>query len=477
MKKVKIILPYIVAGLICICVSIPVFSSSVVLDEAYSINLVRGNVSEIVHGTALDVHPPLYYLILKLSGLFGGENLIKYRIVTALAVYLNMFWLGATLVRKRWGSKTAIFYILWFGFSYITIEISTLVRMYTWGAFFVTGAALYMLAYYEKGRVQDYVTGIIMTLAAMYTHYFAVMSVFIVWAILFFAVLVCKRSKLKWVLAGGSIIAVGYFPWLKVLLNQSRRVSEHYWMTEFDWKECVLTPALLMDNALTGIGIVMYFLVFVLFLRALIRRQRHALLCMTVFVGTMVIGALLSVFVTPIWACRYMYVAWGMLSLFVAIAMGENDGTYALIPQILFLCLVGIMGAFSVQSICQNERVTSPSGEWVAFLETNVKAGDCLIADDPYEHFTVYQYYLPDVNIVMTEELAEMGGAKSLDAILKQSGDNRIWYVIDYRQFRCGKEKLEEWLNALGYEMSDAQNFSIQDKDLEVYRVGENTHE
>ena len=38
---------------------------SVWFDEAFSVYLARFNIAEIVHFTSLDVHPPLYYWLLK----------------------------------------------------------------------------------------------------------------------------------------------------------------------------------------------------------------------------------------------------------------------------------------------------------------------------------------------------------------------------------------------------------------------------
>lgn len=475
MKKITILLVYVTAISLCVCASIPLFSKSIVLDESYSIGLVRGTVSEIVHGTAGDVHPPLYYLILKMSAVFGGENLVKYRFVTALATYLNLLWLGATVIRKRWGSKVSFFYLLWFGLSYSTIEKSTLVRMYSWGAFFVTASALFLFAYYEKSKVRDLAVGVLMTLAAMYSHYYAVMAVFVAWVILLAAILVRNREEVWKILLCGAVIGLGYFPWLGVVLRQGRKVSDNYWITRFDWNDWFSAPAQLMDNALQGVGTAMCFLVFMLFVRAILHKKADALAALVVFLGTMFIGALLSLTVAPIWMPRYLYVAWGMLSLFVAIVIGEDGSMRMLLAQGGHLMLLCVMGFFSVRTICQDEIMTTTAAEWVAYLDANVEADACLIVDDPYEHYGIYQYYLPEAEIVMVEELAGMGGAKSLANIL--SGDRQFWYIIDEVQPRSNVIQMSEWLEAEGFEIEQTAYYTIQDKRLEVFAIGERAHE
>lgn len=205
MKKIKTVIPYILAVLISLFVSFPAISNSIVLDEAYTICLVRGNVSSIIQGAASDVHPPLYYLILKLCSIFGGESLFKYRIVTAMGTYLNLLLVGATMIRKQWNCRVSILYILWFGLTYSTLEKSTFVRMYSWGGFFVTVAAVQLFCYYKNGRKRELALGTAITLAAMYTHYYAVMAMFFVWLFLLLAIFIKKRNHVKYIFLGGIV--------------------------------------------------------------------------------------------------------------------------------------------------------------------------------------------------------------------------------------------------------------------------------
>jgi len=211
MKKMKTATPYMLAVLICLFVSFPAVSNSIVLDEAYTLVLLRGNVPDIIRGAASDVHPPLYYLILRLFNVFGDESLLKYRIVTAMGTYLNLLLVGATMVRKQWGCRVSTLYILWFGLTYGTLEKSTFVRMYSWGAFFVTAAAVLLFSFYKNGKKKDIMLGIAMTVAAMYTHYYAVITMFFAWLFLLLAVFIKKRNNIKYIFLGGSAVTIGYF--------------------------------------------------------------------------------------------------------------------------------------------------------------------------------------------------------------------------------------------------------------------------
>lgn len=471
MKKIRAVVPYLAAAVICVLVSMPVFSQSVILDEAYSVNLVRGDIGEIIRGAAADVHPPLYYLILKCSSFFGGESLTKYRFVTLAATWLNLLLLGATLIRKRWGERVSLFYILWFGVTYATLDLSVYIRMYSWGAFFVTAAALFLFFYYEDGGLRHYVSGILMTLAAMYTHYYAVMAVFFLWLILLAAVLIRKRDRIRPVLLGGVLVAAGYLPWLGALLKQSAKVANDYWISEFDWRECLLAPAHLWDSSFTGMGIALYLPVFALFLRACLRGKKEALASLAAFGGTMLTGGLLSVLVAPIWQDRYLYVAWGLLSLFVAVTAGEK-GTHMLIPQVLLLGILCVAGKFSVDTMRLDELMTCSDREWVAFLEEEVAEDAVVIVDDPYEHRLVYQYYLPDAEVVMVRTLLNDRGAERLADLLRGSDHRQLWYIVDYNQQQCGVERMRRMLADHDREITRTAAYTIKQKSLEIFEIG-----
>lgn len=479
LKRMKTALPYVLAVFVSLFVSFPAVSKSVVLDEAYSIQLVRGSVSDIIQGAAADVHPPLYYLILKLAASFGGEDLFRYRIVTALGTYLNLLLVGAVMVRRQWGCRVSVLYILWFGLTYSTLEKSTFVRMYSWGGFFVTAAAVCLFFYYRNDRRRDLFLGAVMTLAAMYTHYYAVMAVFFVWLFLLLAVFLKKRRKTGYVLLGGAAVAAGYLPWLGKLLNQSKRVTGNYWMTGFDWYEWRTVPAALMetaDGSFIGVGMVLYSLLAILLVLALVRRKWDGLLCVSVFVCTMITGALLSVLFTPIWATRYMYVAWGLVSLFAAIVAGEVISFYSNIAQGLLIAVLAVTGLVSLNTMLADETMSNTADEWVAFLEERVDGGARIIVDDPAEHGPVYSFYLPDADFIYTENLPAQDVETVLSDFLEDSGGHQLWYIDDYRQQRIGVDMMRGYLENLGYSIQSEGFFIIEQKDLEVFRIEEGQH-
>ncbi len=207
-----------------------------------------------LRGTAADVHPPLYYLLMMAVKFFmgGKESLTAYRFLSLVGTWLNLLLVGATLVRKRWGVCSANVYILFFGLTYYTLEFSVMVRMYSWGTFFVTLSAVLALFYYEGERTKDIVLCGIVTLLAMYTHYYALLAVFILWLFLL-AGGIKKKALLKRILIAGTCIVIGYLPWLSAFYHQTRTVAEYYWISYLPVDHIINAPSHMAETtALTG---------------------------------------------------------------------------------------------------------------------------------------------------------------------------------------------------------------------------------
>ncbi len=479
MDKLRAILPYFIAGILCICISIPAFCQSIYIDEAYSIEFARGSISSVIENSSLDDHPPLYYLIVKLAEILGGESITKYRFVSLLPAYLNLIIIGATYVRKRFSSTTSFFYILWFGAAYSTFERSVAIRMYSWACFFVTAACISLFTYYETDKTspkkkKSFLISILFTLAAMYTHYYALLAMLIAWAILLLATFLQEKKAVRNVLGGGLIITVAYLPWLIKFLTRPEVERIGDWTKPLEWGKWFLTPSELLESSMTGIGLIFYVLVLGLIVVAFVRKNWVPLLSLSIFAGTMILGAVISVLVFPLWVSRFMYILWGMLSLFVAMVAGEKRDQSLCVPQLLLTGLLLLEMVFSIQTMMQTERMICGADEWVAFTGENISDGACVIVDDPEEHVRIYRVYMPDADFTMTSQLYGENAGEVLLSALSQAPEEQCWFIMDYTQGAFGVERMRSLLNSLGYEMHSAGNYSIEYKNMEIFQIGRN---
>ena len=211
----------VVAGAISLWIGL---RQSVWFDEAYSILLAKQSVGELLRLTALDTHPPLYYLLLKgWAGLFGWSEL-SLRLLSVGGMMLAIF-VGGMLVRRMFGSKIALASVLLLAFAPLVLRYGFEIRMYA-DAMLIGVAATYALysAWQATGRKKLLwlvVYGVLVAVGMYLLYYLAFLWIaHVVWL-----VYVHLRRRYAWKklapYAVSYIVAVALFiPWLPTFVSQ-----------------------------------------------------------------------------------------------------------------------------------------------------------------------------------------------------------------------------------------------------------------
>jgi 4-amino-4-deoxy-L-arabinose transferase-like glycosyltransferase len=193
------------------------------LDEATSLMLARMPVREIAAWTALDLHPPLYYTLLR-AWIHLGQSEAAVRGLSALASVLTvavLCCLGCELFDRATGVTAALLlavspYAIWYAQE---------ARMYAWLALLVTSAIWLALRALREGRWLAWVGYVLTSAAALYTHYYAFFG-FGIANLLFLYVAVRRGAATRrlparrvWLwLAAQAAVLVLFAPWLPNLL-------------------------------------------------------------------------------------------------------------------------------------------------------------------------------------------------------------------------------------------------------------------
>ena len=99
-------------------------------DEAYSANLIRHTVPEIVQIDALEEpHPPLYYLWLKMWACLLGYSGPVFHLASVLIFVLGVI-AALTVFRKRCGKLPAALFVVFTGMSQMCLTYNVEIRMY-----------------------------------------------------------------------------------------------------------------------------------------------------------------------------------------------------------------------------------------------------------------------------------------------------------------------------------------------------------
>lgn len=150
-------------------------SSPIWFDEAFGAYLVRYNYLDIARYTATDVHPPLFYWILKAwTDLFGTSELAFRSLSTLFGVAVIV--LGFLIVKRLFSRRAAWVAVLLLALSPMLIRYGQEARMYTMAAAIVLGAT-YALTFAIKSnkRLPWAIYGILVALG-MWTHYFTLFA-------------------------------------------------------------------------------------------------------------------------------------------------------------------------------------------------------------------------------------------------------------------------------------------------------------
>lgn len=338
-------------------------------DEAYTINLVRQSFGYLWHVTANDVHPPLYYILLKLYTYICGDSVIALRIFSALPV-IGMMFLSCSYIRKRFGNKTALSLLVVIILMPVNQYVASEIRMYSFGMLFVLLSALYGYQSYTTFRRSDLIKFTLFSLAAAYTHYYALMGVFYIYALFFFIVIIKKRDKILPFIGYSFLFVVGYLPWLINLPGQVSQVQDEYWINAPRLKDFVIYLyypfAQELDLVATQIPLSYFalsfsllFIVTVLFIYVVSSeintfsikedtssKRVYASLLFLVVLLTLGTAIVYSLFSKPVFVTRYMTPILGLFYLAVAIFLDLFDWQKVQNRIILFVMLA-ILAYFS----------------------------------------------------------------------------------------------------------------------------------
>lgn len=221
-------------------------------DEAFSALLIKYSWGEMFYRIGLDVHPPLYYIALRLWHYVFGDSLLALR---SFSVFFGAatVCLAYSFSRRAFrNSKIALVAALFVACNPFQIQYATEARMYTFGAFLALLGAYFALSAVESQTNQQrlqlpeeensqstlppwlwYILfGLTMTAMAL-THYYLLFTA----AALFCACLVSLMYRFrgnifayKGLLGSGVLAAILFLPWIKWFIYQAKQVGAGYWI-------------------------------------------------------------------------------------------------------------------------------------------------------------------------------------------------------------------------------------------------------
>ena len=145
-------------------------------DEIFSLHAARHPWSEILHFVAADIiHPPLFYLLLKVWATLGGESLLWLRLFPALVAIASLLPFLLLMRELRLSFGEAALVVLLGALNGFLIKYAQEVRMYSLLLFFTLTSLWLFVRYFDARRRAERRTLwalFAVNLLLVYTHYF-----------------------------------------------------------------------------------------------------------------------------------------------------------------------------------------------------------------------------------------------------------------------------------------------------------------
>ena len=350
-----------------VCFVCLIFNGNVWYDEAYSLAMIKHSFADIALITAKDVHPPLYYYGLKCFMKIFGGSLAAAKIFSIIPICLTMI-LGFYKLSDFYGEKAGFLFSVFFAAMPVFTVYSVQVRMYSWCIFLVFACGIYAYSAVKDDKLKDWLLFVLFFVLSAYTHYFALVSVGIIYCFVLIAAV--KRKKfIKTVLFGAAALVL-YIPWLASFIMQlADKVENDYWISPItletvgtyfkSWFKCGdYTKSYLIGSAA----------VYILSAAGLItckKIKRLPLLSgVLVFVLTCAVGIAASLLVRPVFLDRYANHALVFLCAAAAVGIASiNKKSISII--VIFFYLTGFAANYKTDYDFEYNETDSEIGGYI----------------------------------------------------------------------------------------------------------------
>ena len=419
-----------------------IFNNSIWGDEAFTILTVKSGWRDFWDIIIGDVHPPLYYLILKLTLSLVGYKVFLFKFLSIIPIFmLNMIVLKYILKEEKLNYYNVILSILYFVITTLTTNfllIGIEVRMYSWALFFVTMSGIYAFKLTDKVTRKDMFIFILFSLAAALTHYFALVCEIIIY-LLMFLFLLLKKENIKYILSIIVLTILGYLWWIPSFINQFRTVRNNYWITFsprnvlgyirgiMGFKENIVLTFMIFLVIVILVCITLYKTFYLKIFNKKEKREILFALCsISLPFWIILIGTILNILIRPIFNQRYLIPALGLFWIGVLILLKYSYNLKWL--RLLFISFITILviNDYHLKFIDELQNGTK---EALIFMKKNLADNDIIITNIDQLYYTILEYYFPNNDRGYFSLGDDQVNISQYDLV--NSGANIIWLFED----------------------------------------------
>ncbi len=429
-KRAKNVIFYVLPIILLLISFSTIFSNDIWGDENYSLQLIKLSYVDGINRTSWDVHPPLYYIILKSLVDFFSDivpNPIWTAKFASLIPHIILLVLGFTIIKKKYGIVTAFLFNMFSLGMPALMGSSTEIRMYSWGMLFVTLAFLSSLEIYKtESEKKYYILLTLFSAFASYCHYFACAASIVIYIEIFIYFIIKKdKKRVIRTFISGLGVAIIYLPWIFVFIRQLLVVSADYWIDPITPYTVMKNLIFLFDstNKIVRTGCFLLFVVaFIGILLEIKSRKNIESICgFGVWFGTIFLGVVLSLIIRPIFVSRYVIVT--AMCFWFAVAFSINNLKVDWLKTCSVLATVALSIVVTKEFLDLEAYYQNGTNNVLAFLDENIDSARYVITNSIPGKDALSYFYSDTKFIVVDEENSE-----EVLAIINEDPDNN--YIL-----------------------------------------------
>ena len=341
-----------------------------------------------------DVHPPVYFVLLKSWQSVFGQSVFAARCFSFAAMIACAVFAGGK-VRRLFGEKTAFWFVAFLLFSPLSLWLGRFIRMYSWTLFFTTMAFLSAETALRKNDKREYALFVVFAVLASWTHYYAALTCGVMTLMyLCRAYDSAKAGGFKRFFICGIVLFFCVSPTAYVLSRQNLAASR--WITG----EAFASYNLFFEND-NFFSAFLVFSAWAFGIQALLESENTdekagVLTGLYVAVFVLCVGFTLSVLWRPVIVERYLTATLGGVFLFFAFGAAKKRANELFFAVFLTLSFLGCFAA-------ERQKVAgSVQPEFYNAVKANVAKDDTVIANGWWMppwlsyHFPDYTVFGPD---------------------------------------------------------------------------------
>ena len=471
-------------------------------DEGTSVALAQQSATTIISSAAADIHPPLYYLLLSGWVQMFGSSELAVRLLSALAG-VALVYVTYLTGRRLFGWHAGLAAALLAALSPFQVYYSQEARMYMLATLLSAVSTLVMLvALFPQGKqprrrpltAATWVVYILVTTAALYTHYFSVTVVLaqdIALALLLLGSHVRRPAgdltlrAVAPVAAAQVMVAVCYTPWLPAMAGQFQNwpaISEFYNLPALATRLFPIFSLGLSASSVPALALLAFGIVLLAGMMPSLRSpstgsgsSTRSLSLQLGEGGGIVLAAcwlaipVLTMFALslrrPMYNPKFLLVATPALYLLLGRGLRwlwatPRLGRATAAGRLLAAGALALLVAGSLASLIayySNPLYARDDYRAVAHsIQAGARPGDVIILNAPGQTDIVSYYYKGDLPVVpLPRQRPPDQAATEQELASLAVGDGRVWAVYYGDQQSDPQRIIESWLDKHAYKASD----------------------